>query len=97
MTPSEFNKRLLVLRKQIDGIDKAIIGALARRMGVSKKIGELKKRARVPIVQKVRWSYLISDRKRLAKRLKLDVKLINSIFKVIQAESVKIQKKVVRK
>ncbi len=97
MKSSDFQKKLTALREKIDKIDKTIIKSLAHRSGVSQKIGALKKKAGVPIIQKVRWSYVISDRKKLAKRLKLDVNLIDSIFKVIQKDSIKIQKKVVKK
>jgi chorismate mutase len=62
-------------------------------MKVSRKIGALKKKHNVSIVQKARWSEVVADRLKHGKKLGLNLRLIDKIFKEIQKESIAVQKK----
>ena len=84
-------KQLDHLREKIDHVDKILIQALADRMNVAEKIGVLKKKEGLPIVQPSRWHTLMAERLALATRFDLDLALIDKIFRLIHQESIKIQ------
>ena len=93
MTDVNATQKLKTLRLQIDKIDKNIISQLAARMRISKKIGEVKRQNNIPIVQKARWNELMKNRIKLSVKLNLTVKFIDTIFRMIQKESIALQKK----
>jgi chorismate mutase len=91
MNNSKFQKNLRAARAQIDQIDKKLIFYLSKRMAVSKKIGLLKLKHKMAIVQKTRWSHVVRDRLNKSKKLGLDKKVAEDIFNIIQKESIRIQ------
>ncbi|KKT48035.1 MAG: Chorismate mutase [Candidatus Gottesmanbacteria bacterium GW2011_GWA2_44_17] len=70
------------LRKQIDEIDKSIINLLAKRMETVKKIGQLKKKSNIPVLDKSRWKKVIKSKKGFVKK----------IYNIIHEEALKIEK-----
>lgn len=86
-------KTLSVYREEIDTIDNELISLLARRMHVSKSIGELKKLRQIPVWQSQRYNELMSRHVQEAERLGLPDDFIRKILALIHEESVKTQLK----
>ncbi|MDE6277103.1 MAG: bifunctional 3-deoxy-7-phosphoheptulonate synthase/chorismate mutase type II [Muribaculaceae bacterium] len=88
-SPSE--ESLTLLREDIDLIDSELLNLLKRRMDVSRRIGELKKRSGLSVVQPSRYARLIDDRTAAAASLGLSPEFIRKVFANIHEESVKTQ------
>lgn len=71
------------LRKQIDEIDESIIILLAKRMETVKKIGQLKKKNNLQVLDQFRWSQVIKTKKGYVKK----------IWKIIHNEALKVEKR----
>lgn len=82
---------LTQLREQIDGIDNELLQLLARRMAVSRQIGELKKREGMHIVQPDRYNELMQRRAAAAEAAGLDSSFARTILAAIHEESVRQQ------
>ena len=87
------NNELAGLRSQIDSLDAILIETLARRMQVSREIGDYKHKHNMPIVQTGRYNDVIQNRLELAEQLGLSEQLVKQIYQLIHAESVNIQLK----
>ena len=87
------NNELAGLRSQIDSLDTMLIETLAKRMQVSKEIGEYKRQNNMPIVQAGRYNDVIQNRLELAEQLGLSEQLVKQIYQLIHEESVNIQLK----
>jgi len=85
-------EKLKEYRKNIDRIDKQIIGLLKKRFEISKKIGEYKKQNNLPVKNKKREKQLIEKRIKSLEKTSLKPGFIKKIFKLILKESRKIQK-----
>ena len=72
------------LRKQIDEIDDLIVSLLAKRMETVKKVGQLKKKNNIPVLDKSRWQKVIKSKKGFVKK----------IWKVIHDEALVVEKSV---
>ena len=72
------------LRKQIDEIDDLIVSLLAKRMETVKKVGQLKKKSNIPVLDKSRWQKVIKSKKGFVKK----------IWKVIHDEALVVEKSV---
>jgi chorismate mutase len=70
-----------------------LIETLAKRMQVSKEIGEYKRQNNMPIVQTGRYNDVIQNRLELAEQLGLSEQLVKQIYQLIHEESVNIQLK----
>ncbi len=57
------------LRKQIDGIDESIVNLLAKRIETVKKVGQLKKKSNIPVLDKSRWQKVIKSKKGYIKKI----------------------------
>jgi len=71
------------LRKQIDLIDKNILILIAERQKLAKEIGKEKIKNRIKIFDKKRELEALIDRKKLAKKLKLDINIIEKLYKLL--------------
>jgi chorismate synthase len=86
------------LREQIDLIDKNILILIAERQKLVKEIGKEKIKNNLKILDRKRELDALSDRKKLARRLKLDTNIIEKLFKLlfkiskIEQEKVKVDK-----
>ena len=69
-------------RKQIDKIDNQIVDLLAKRMKVVKKVGQLKKKNNIPVLDKSRWQKVIKSKKGF----------VQKIYNIIHEEALKIEK-----
>ncbi len=61
-------ENLTLLRQQIDQIDNDLLETLAKRMRVSREIGQYKKEHRMPVVQANRYNDIIRTRVRRSDR-----------------------------
>jgi len=78
-------------RKAIDTIDEELIGILAKRMDIVRKIGEYKKANNTSVFQKSRWSEIVEQRIQLGESLDLSPDFIQRVLKAIHQESINIQ------
>ncbi len=79
-------------RADIDRADMELIDLLARRFMYSRRIGEIKKRKGIPVVQSDRFGEILTSRKRYAIDAGLSEKFTEDFLKLIHSESVRIQK-----
>ncbi|MBI5414011.1 chorismate-binding protein [Candidatus Peregrinibacteria bacterium] len=79
------------LRKKIDGIDAAIVQNISERFKIVQKIAKIKKSQGIQIFQPEREVELLSQRRKLAKKIGVSENLIEDIFRKIVQESRKIQ------
>ncbi len=86
-----FENMLDTLRSRIDGIDHEIIEILASRMEIIKQIANYKKENKVTALQINRWTQLLEDRLKTARKLNLDETFIKIIFQLIHEDSVRQQ------
>lgn len=85
------DKELAELRSKIDSLDSILIDALAKRMHVSREIGEYKRQHNMPIVQTGRYNDVIQNRLELAEELGLSTDLVKQIYELIHEASVNAQ------
>lgn len=79
------------LRWQIDELDGELLSVLARRMAVSRKIGEYKRANDMPVVQPDRYSRLLTALLRRGCELGLDETFLTRLLETLHAESVRCQ------
>lgn len=79
------------LRTKIDRIDDELLELLAKRMAVSRRIGQFKKENRMSVVQPDRYNDLMERRVTNATALDLSPDFIRSILSLIHEESVRQQ------
>lgn len=82
---------LTLLRQQIDGIDNDLIETLAKRMRVSREIGQYKKEHNMQIVQTERYDQLISSRISTAEEMGMSGEFMKTVLVAIHEESVRQQ------
>jgi chorismate mutase len=87
----EFTIKLEALRNQIDLLDREIIMMLAKRMGISKEIGNLKSLNGVTVFQMDRWSNLYLDRVKSTVESGLSEQFAHDFIQSIHKESIKQQ------
>jgi chorismate mutase len=91
----EQNKEIELLRGKIDYCDESILFSLNDRFSHVKKIGEIKKKNNIPIVDEDRFKKMINDRLALRNTYIADClseDFIRKLFDLIHEESCKIQK-----
>ena len=79
------------LRKQIDSIDNDLIELLAKRMRVSREIGQYKKEHKMTVLQSKRYSEIIDKRGAQGALCGISPDCMNTIFDAIHEESVRQQ------
>jgi chorismate mutase len=92
----QYETRLKKLRQKIDKVDRTLLKTLARRFQIVERVGALKRKSGVTIRQRSRWSELMRERIRLAKRLGLRASLVRLIFESIQEEAIACQTRAMR-
>jgi chorismate mutase len=85
------------LRKKIDILDDHLLTTLEQRMKLVRKIGELKNKNGITILQSERWKNILSKALEKGKRKGLDATFINKLFKLIHQEAITIQAKIMDK
>ena len=82
------------LRGEIDDIDAELLQLLARRMEVSARIGEYKKKNNVTVVQMDRWKQVLADLLATGQELGLSPILINKVFEAVHQASIERQTRI---
>jgi chorismate mutase len=82
------------LRNVIDDIDDEVIQNLSLRMDIAERIGEFKKKNKVTILQAKRWEEIVNQRTKNGLALSLSEEFIRGFLKLIHAESIRKQSKV---
>ncbi len=96
-TTNASTENITALRKQIDEIDMSILEILAKRMRISREIGQYKKEHDMPILQSKRYDEIISKRVSDGKAMSMGEDFLNTIFEAIHAESVRQQMEIMNK
>ena len=79
------------LRQQIDAFDTEMLELLAKRMEISRRIGQYKKDNNIPIIQTERYADMLQSRINLGKEIGIPGDFISSLFSLIHEESVRLQ------
>ena len=87
----QVERDLAGLRGEIDDIDDELLRLLARRMEVSARIGEYKKRNNLTVVQMDRWKKILAEHIATGQALGLDEELVNAVFEAIHQASIQRQ------
>ncbi|HEY9220510.1 MAG TPA: bifunctional 3-deoxy-7-phosphoheptulonate synthase/chorismate mutase type II [Lutibacter sp.] len=87
----EFQRKLMMYRKELDLLDSNLIDLLKDRMGISEQIGRLKHNENVAILQSGRWADILATIGEDAEEKGLSREFIEEIFKAIHVESINIQ------
>ncbi len=82
---------LAILRRQIDTIDNELIELLARRMRVSRDIGQYKKEHNIQVLQAGRYDDVLRSRMKLAEQLDMSGEFMKTVYQAIHDESVRQQ------
>lgn len=89
------SKELSALRLEIDELDSRLMGILSERMEISRKIGTLKKRENVSVVQNGRWDEVIARLMGAAARYRLKPEMVEKIFNSIHEASIAEQNSII--
>lgn len=93
-TSRKAQSELKKLRREIDAVDRLFMKVLACRFKVVRKVGRLKLKNNLPIIQQGRMQEMLDGREQDASRLNLDRKLIYKIFDLIHDASIECQKQI---
>ena len=88
---------LETLRRQIDEIDNALIEQLAKRMRISREIGQYKREHGMTIVQANRYSEILAKRGAQGVLCGMSGEFVQTVFEAIHEESVRQQVEVMNK
>ncbi len=93
MTPEE---KLTALRCEIADLDRSLVRLLGQRLRLAARIGRLKKRLELPVVNHTLEKDITARHQRWANRMGVSPLLVKKIFQAVMAESVTLQKKIKR-
>ena len=93
----DLTEDLASLRKKIDEVDNDLIELLARRMRISRKMGEYKKEKGMTIVQPKRYTEILDTRGAQGSLLGIAPECVKNIFEHIHEESVRQQMEVINR
>ena len=82
---------LQALRSQIDEIDQQLIECLAKRIQVSTQIASRKRVVATPVLQNDRAAVVSDNYVRLGQRLGLNEDFMRKLYRVVHAESCRVQ------
>ena len=88
---------LSVLRGQIDELDNDLLQLLAKRMRVSREIGQYKLEHEMPILQTQRYDEILTDRANQGERMDMSGDFVKKVLEAIHSESVRQQMVVMEK
>ncbi len=88
-------ENITALRHQIDDIDNGIIELLAKRMRISREIGQYKKEHGMTIVQTSRYAEILDKRGAQGSLCGIDAHCTRQIFEAIHSESVRQQVEII--
>jgi len=90
-------ENITALRRQIDELDNQLIEVLAKRMRVSREIGQYKKEHGMTIVQTTRYSEILDKRGAQGSLCGIDTACTRQIFEAIHEESVRQQMEILNR
>ncbi|MGB0937762.1 MAG: bifunctional chorismate mutase/prephenate dehydrogenase [Colwellia sp.] len=88
---SDFDKKLSLLRDEIDDIDSQLVSLLAKRLKVTSKVGELKRAEGKPIFSPEREESMIDARRAQASEAGINPELIEDVLRRLMRDSYKSQ------
>ncbi len=88
---AQSTESLTLLRQQIDQIDNDLIEILAKRMRVSREIGQYKKDHSMQIVHTNRYNDILKSRVKLAEEMGMSGNFMKTVIEAIHEESVRQQ------
>jgi chorismate mutase len=88
---------LTELRRQIDQIDDDLLTVLAKRMRVSREIGQYKKEHNMPVLQTHRYDEILDKRLLQAEELGISSAFMKEILEAIHEESIRQQIEILNK
>lgn len=91
---NNYEQELSALRQEIDDVDEQLIHLLAKRMDVVQRVGTLKSKAGISIVNTDRESALLEQRKQQAQQLGLEPKVVERLMRVIMQSSYQKESKI---
>lgn len=86
-----YQSQVSFLREEIDNVDEQLLQVIARRMNLSKEIGNLKERNNIAFYQHNRWNNIIENVKEGAKELQMNEEFMLKLFSLIHLESIDMQ------
>ena len=89
------SSEFLSYRKQIDDIDEALMELIAKRMEVSREMGELKREKGLTVFQPSRYNDTMERCAAYCNRTNLDAEAMKDIFEAIHSESIRQQLRIV--
>ena len=84
-------ENLTELRKQIDEIDDELLSVLAKRMRVSREIGQYKKEHNMPVLQTIRYDEILDKRTSNAVKMGMGANFMKTVLGAIHEESIRQQ------
>lgn len=94
---SQSTENLNELRRQIDELDNQLLDLLAKRMRVSREIGQYKKEHDMPVLQTARYDEILSKRVGQAQDMDMDGEFMKTILAAIHEESIRQQMVIINK
>ena len=88
---NQTTESLTELRRQIDEIDNELLAILAKRIRISKEIGQYKKEHNMPVLQTRRYDAVLKKHTNAAVNLGINPDFLKNIFASIHEESVRLQ------
>ena len=89
--PSKDQEELHWLRAEIDELDDLLWETIAKRMDVSRRIGEWKKANLIRPLQPQRYQQILSQRQKWAEENNIDADFVTQLFDIIHQQSLKQQ------
>jgi len=93
---NQTTESLATLRKQIDEVDMDLIELLAKRMRISREIGQYKKEHDMPVLQTVRYDEIISKSVAQAVSMGMSEEFMKTVLEAIHSESIRQQMEVMK-
>ena len=94
---TQTTENLSELRSQIDQLDNQLLELLAKRMRVSREIGQYKKEHSMPVLQTSRYDEILQKRMAEAVELGMGADFMKEIMQAIHEESVHQQMEIINK
>lgn len=94
---TQTTENLSELRRQIDELDNQLLELLAKRMRISREIGQYKKEHDMTVLQPTRYDEILSKRINQAIDLDMDGEFMKSVLQAIHEESVRQQMNILNK
>ncbi len=94
---TQTTESILLLRKQIDEMDNALLELLAKRMRVCREIGQYKKEHNLTVFQAGRYNEILEKRGAQASLCGINPENVAKIFELIHEESVRQQLEIINR